>query len=116
MLEENAHNPKQSWKMVKKLYSMGNKFLSHSTAFEISEELITDKKAIANSFCHHFTSCAVNRCSNLPSFFNWRNEGDVNQANTDFQFHPITRQKVLRHLLSLKSTKAPGHGNLPPKC
>ena len=41
--EENAHNPKQFWKMVKKLYPMGNKSRSHATAFEISGELITDK-------------------------------------------------------------------------
>ena len=116
MLEENAHNPKQFWKMVKKLYPMGNKSLSHATAFEISGELITDKKAIANSFCNHFTSCAVNLCSNLPSFFNWQNDGDVNTAIAHFQFHPITRQKVFRHLPNLKSTKVPGHDHLPLKC
>ena len=115
MLEENAHNPKQFWKMVKKLYPTGNKSLSHSTVFEINGELTADKNIIANSFCNHFTSCAVKLCSNLPSIFNWRNESDINQAITNFPFHPITRQKVLRHLLNLKSTKAPGYDNLPPK-
>ena len=33
ILEENAHDPKQFWKMVKKLYPTGDKPLSHSAAF-----------------------------------------------------------------------------------
>ena len=94
----------------------GDKSLSHSTAFDISGELTTDKNTIANSFCCHFTSCAEKLCGNLPSIFNWRNESEIYQASTHFQVHLITKQKVLRHLLNLKSTKAPGHDNLPPKC
>ena len=115
ILEENAHDPKQFWKMVKKLYPTGDKPLSHSAAFDISGELTTGRNTIANSFCRHFTTCAKKLRSNLPPIFNWRNEGDINQASTHFQFHLITKQRVLRHLLNLKSTKAPGHDNLPPK-
>ena len=53
-MEENAHDPKQFWKMVKKLYPTGNKSVSHSTAFDISGELTTDKNTIANSFLSPF--------------------------------------------------------------
>lgn len=77
MMEENAHNPKQFWKMVKKLYPTGDKSLSRSIAFEISGELTTNKNTIANSFCRHFTTCAEKLCSNLPSIFNWQNESDI---------------------------------------
>ena len=115
ILEENAHDPKQFWKMVKKLYPTGDRPLSHSAAFDISGELTTDRNTIANSFCRHFTKCAEKLRSNLLPIFNWRNEGDINQASTHFQFYRITKQGVLRHLLNLKSTKAPGHDNLPPK-
>eukprot|EP00794_Sanderia_malayensis_P004064 gene4064-4618_t len=114
-MEENAHDPKQFWKMVKKLYPTGNKSVSHSTAFDISGELTTDKNTIANSFCRHFTTCAEKLCRNLPSIFNWWNEGDINLPSTHFKCHLITKHNVLRHLLNLKSTKAPGHDNLPPK-
>ena len=115
ILEENAHDPKPFWKMVKKLYPTGDKPLSHSAAFDISVELTTDRNSIANSFCRHFATCAEKLRSNLPPICNWRNEGDINQASTHFQFYRITKQGVLRHLLNLKSTKAPGHDNLPPK-
>ena len=101
--------------MVKKIYPTGDKSLSHSTAFDITGELTTNKRAIANSFCHHFTTCAKKLCGNLPSIFNWKNESDINQANTHFKFHIICKQKVLRYLPNLKSTKAPGHDKLPPK-
>ena len=116
IMEENAHDPKQFWKMVKKLYPTSNKSVSQSlsTAFHISGELTTDKNTIANSFCRHFTTCAEKLWRNLPSIFNWRNEGDIDQASTHFKFHLIKKRKVLRHLLNLKSTEAPGHDNLPP--
>ena len=73
MMEENAHNPKQFWKMVKKIYPAGDKSLSHSTAFNIIGELTTDKRTVANSFSHYFTTCAEKLYSNLPSIFNWQN-------------------------------------------
>ena len=37
------------------------------------------------------------------------------QSKAKSQNHLITKQKVLRHLLNLKSTKAPGHDKLPSK-
>ena len=58
-MEENAHNPKQFWNMVKTLYPKDNKPLPDATAFEITGELTADKNYIANSFSHHFAACAV---------------------------------------------------------
>ena len=87
LLEENAHDPKQFWKMLKKLYPTGNKPLSHSAAFDTSGELTTDRNSIANSFCRHFATCAEKLRINLPPICNWRNEGDINQASTHFQLN-----------------------------
>ena len=37
------------------------------------------------------------------------------QETPVFKFEPVSKEKVRRHLAQLKSTKSPGHDNLPPR-
>ena len=115
IMEDNVHSPQQFWKMAKKRYPMWDKSSARTTTLDISRKLTTNKRTIANPFCVHYSTCAEKLCKTLPPIFNWKNERDLNQTNTHFLIHTTPTKKVLRHLLNLKSTKAPGHDKLPPK-
>ena len=73
------------------------------------------QQGIASLFCDYFTTCAEKLCSNLPSNFAWRNDGVLSQETPTFQFQSVSKERVRRHLAQLKSTKSPGHDNLPPR-
>ena len=113
LFEENVKNPKQFWKILKTLHPQGNTSQTNSKIFEVAGKMEDNRRNIADGFCHAFTACAETLCSLLPSCFNWQNDGEVEQAQIRFIFEHVTKQRVLRHLLGLKSNKAPGHGDIP---
>ena len=115
LIEENTKNPKQFWNLVKKLYPSKDTASVGVSALEVNGKLETTKQGIASLFCDYFTTCAEKLCSNLPSNFAWRNDGVLSQETPTFQFQSVSKERVRRHLAQLKSTKSPGHDNLPPR-
>ena len=86
-----------------------------ASAFDISGEKVTDKKTIADSFCNYFTTCVDRLCNVLPVNFVWQNSAGINEVDTRFGFKPVDEREIYNHLIHLKSSKAPGHDNIPPK-
>ena len=86
-----------------------------ASAFDISGEKVTDKKTIADSFCNYFTTCVDRLCNVLPVNFVWQNSAGINEVDTRFGFKPVDEREIYNHLIHLKSSKAPGYDNIPPK-
>ena len=101
--------------MVKKQYPSKDITSVGVSALEVNGKLETTKQGIASLFCDYFTTCAEGLCSNLPSNFTWQNYGELSQETPVFKFEPVSKEKVRKHLAQLKSTKSPGHDNLPPR-
>ena len=115
LIEENTKNPKQFWNLVKKLYPSKDTASGGVSALEVNGKLETTKQGIASLFCDYFTTCAEKLCSSLPSNFTWRNDVGLSQETPTFKFQSVSKERVRKHLAQLKSTKSPGHDNLPPR-
>ena len=113
-LKESKKDPNKFWKLIKKVFPVKQTSTISSKSFDVDGEQITDKKSIADGFCHFFTNVA----SKLKSVafplknFVWSFHRSTNSSPV-FDFEPVSEIEVLKYLRNLKRKCATGIDNIP---
>lgn len=120
LFRENGTSPKDFWKQIKKSYPVKNNE-SASRSFKIGNETITDKKLIADGFCHFFATVGSTLVNSIPSITNltWLPFNgsfyltNVNPQHLSFKFQHVEISETIKMLKEINSSKASGIDDLP---
>ena len=106
-------NPKKMWR---KISDLTNKKSKTTVVSEIAKGgvTLTDPTEVANSFNNFFSKIGPTLSNKLPNP-DYPPESYVKSINAEFHFRTVTESEVLKLLTALKTSKATGHDNIPPK-
>ena len=123
-LQENVNDPAAFWKYVKKCFPTKSKRNASSKSFVIDDEVICDKKVIANGFCEFFSTVGTKLQEGVLSIKNrvWQShktecqilKSKINPTNKTFRFKDVNLKEVIYILKCLKARKSAGYDNIPP--
>ena len=89
---------------------------------KVNEKKVSDKSLIANSFCAFFSTIGFSLQQSVPSLGNrvWKPFENENLRKspllaTQFNFKTVTPPEVEKLLMNLKSSKASGPDQIPPR-
>ena len=115
LINENAGDPNAFWQTVKKI--LPSKSKKPSPKLKVNGQVITEKSSIANSFNNVFVNTAINLCKSfINAALNLSSSISLTRAMTStFLFTDISESTVLSEIWWLKSGKAVGLDNIPPR-
>ena len=115
LINENAGDPNSFWWTVKKILLSKSK--EPLPKLKVDGQVITEKSSIANSFNNVFVNTAINLCKSfINAALNLSSSISLTRAMTStFLFTDISESTVLSEIWGLKSGKAVGLDNIPPR-
>lgn len=108
-IERNKNSSKTLWNVVKK-FTNKNLVNTEIKEIKVDNELITDKKQIANAFNNYFAKIGEKMASSIDKA-NIKND-KRNVANNSMFFYPTDINEVSKCINELKDRKSPGLDNL----
>ena len=107
--------PTHSGEQLRK--SCSPKAKNHHQNSKVDGQVITEKSSIANSFNNIFVNTAINLCKSfINAASNLSSSISLTKAtNSTFLFTNISQSTVLSEIRPLKSGKAVGLDNIPPR-
>ena len=122
ILVENEHKPSDFWRCIKKIFPTKTKCSEKPKMMKINEKRVSDKSLIANSFCTFFSTIGSSLQQLVLSLGNriWkpcenRNLRKSSLLATQFKFKTVTPPEVEKLLMNLKTSKASGPDQIPPR-
>jgi len=115
-LTENATQPENFWKTIKKIFPTQSKECKLSKSFKLNSQTISDNDTIANEFCKFFTTAASNlKRAAFPLIdLVWKPKKiAVHFCRYQFSFRTVTNREVMKHLRNLKHKCAVGLDEIP---
>ena len=120
VIEANMADSKKLWNILREI-APSNKSASPASITNVDGKVISDPKAIADSFNDFFANIATNILENTPRSSSYTNEAleqfinSKTTENTHFEIPLITEATVQKHLHSLADGKAVGLDGLSPR-
>ena len=121
-INENRHNPKKFWKIIKDLgYKQMPKNESNIT-LKIDNNLCNDPKITANHFNSFFTNVATELVTKLPHkpnvyTINSKHSNDYygDDVNEEFLIQPVNEEFIRKEIISINISKSTGPDGIPAR-
>ena len=122
LLRNSMNNPRHFWSNIKKAFPTKDT-TTNTKSFKINNVITSDRSTIANAFCSFFTAVGSSMQQSVIRLYDvtWKQyyhhnlKQTVNPTNKTFHFAETEIKDVLTTLKSLKTSKAAGIDNIPPR-
>lgn len=111
LINKNNDYTQNLWSTVNKLCNR-NKSQTSIEQIEINNEIITDKKEIADKFNHHYSEVGASLARQITQTSNFTLDNRETSLENTIFLSPTNENEVKKIILELKSHKAPGHDNI----
>ena len=113
-LSENNQNPKTMWNTIRTLTNKNSK-TTNITEIHVENDLsVTEPKQIADAFNTIFNNIGTQLADALP-VTNITPESIITPANSSFEIHTVSIEKVFNLLSTIKFSKTIGQDKISPK-
>jgi hypothetical protein len=113
-LSENNQNPKTMWNTIRTLTNKNSKTTNITEIHVENDHSVTEPKQIADAFNTFFNNIGTQLADALP-VTNITPESFITPANSSFEIHTVSIEKVFNLLSTIKVSKATGHDKISPK-
>ena len=110
---QNSHNMKHTWKAIKSIIHINGNNKSQSNSLIVNKELITDPKAVAETFNDYFTSIADNLQSKIRHFGKDFSNYLKDENPHSLFIKPTNITEVINNINDINSNKALGPTSIP---
>ena len=111
---ENNQNPKTMWNTIRTLTNKNSKTTNITEIHVEKDHSVTEPKQIADAFNTFFNNIGTQLADALP-VTNITPESFITPANSSFEIHTVSIEKVFNLLSTIKVSKATGHDKISPK-
>jgi hypothetical protein len=104
-LSENNQNPKTMWNTIRTLTNKNSKTTNITEIHVENDHSVTEPKQIADAFNTFFNNIGTQLADALP-VTNITPESFITPANSSFEIHTVSIEKVFNLLSTIKVSKA----------